>query len=62
MALDGCPQLLAPEVHQSRPERDVWGRRPLRLEGGEALDRPNNADPRSFQQKLTREHRAVQLA
>ena len=45
VAFDGRPELLAPEAFQPRPERDVWRRRPLCLEGREALDRPNDADP-----------------
>ena len=39
------PELLAAEVFEARPERDVWRGGPLRLQRREPLDRRDNADP-----------------
>src|SRR5207249_4864571 len=60
--LDRGPEPLALEVGETRPERHVRQRGPLRLQRAEPLDRGTNADPRALQEHLTRERGAVELA
>ena len=60
-AFDRRPELLAAEVFEARPERDVWRGRPLRLQRREPFDRRDDADAGALEKQLSREHRAVQL-
>ena len=53
---------LAPEARRSRPDADVRGRRPLRLETDEPLDHRRRREPLPLEEDLPRERRAVQLA
>ena len=59
--LDGAHEQLAPEPLEARPQRDVRGRRPLRLERADALDRAWDGEPGATEQELAGEERAVQL-
>src|SRR5213593_359534 len=62
VAFDRRPEFLASKVFESRPERDIGGRRPLGLQGREALDRGDDPNARALQEQLSREHRAIELA
>src|SRR5438477_5845099 len=53
-AIDRPGQLRALEACKTRPERDVWRRRPLALKAAETLDRIDDADLMALQQELPR--------
>jgi hypothetical protein len=58
----GLSQVLAPKAVQAAPQRDVSGRRVLRLETRHLLDGPGQRQRRSLEQELAREQRTVQFA
>ena len=62
VALDRSPKTLPREVSESRPQRVVRRRRPLRLKRGQALDRGDDAQLCALEEELSREHRAIELA
>src|SRR5213593_2844071 len=62
VAFDRRPEFLASKVFESRPKRDIGGRRPLGLQGRETLDRGDDPNARALQEQLSREHRAIELA
>ena len=61
-ALEGARELVALEARQARPQPDVHGRRVLRLQAADPLQRPGQRVAAALQQQLTREHGAVELA
>src|SRR5206468_1585790 len=60
--LDRAPQALALEVPQARPEREIWGRRPLRLQSREALDPGDDRQRRALEAHPARAGRPVEPA
>src|SRR5206468_2990183 len=62
VACDRRPEFLASKVFESRPKRDIGGRRPLGLQGRETLDRGDDPNARALQEQLSREHRAIEFA
>jgi hypothetical protein len=66
--LDGAPalerarEILETEALEARPEPDVPRRRVLRLQAGDLLERPAEGQARPFEEQLTCEQRAVQVA
>ena len=60
--LQGLRQGLAAEAGQPRPQPDVAGRRVLRLEAADLLDRLGDGQRRALQEELAGEQGAVQRA
>jgi hypothetical protein len=50
------------EPVEPRPEADVRGRRVLRLQAADSLERPRHRQPGALEQELPRQQRAVQAA
>src|SRR5258706_1685891 len=59
--VDRLAKPLVREAGEARPQCNVWGRRPLRLESAEAFDRVNDVELLAREQHLPREKGAVQL-
>ncbi len=58
----GQGEVLTSEPLHPRPQSDVHRRRVLRLEPAHALEGAGDGGPRTLEQKLAREERAVELA
>jgi hypothetical protein len=56
------PESLALEALKARPEREIRRRCPLRLQCRETLDRGHDRERFPFQQELSGQRRAIQLA
>ena len=61
-ASDGAHEVIGAEALDARPEPEVRGRRPLRLEPSRPLERLRHRERTTCEQELARERRPVQLA